>query len=94
VGQEVVSRMQHRGTARTRLVPVTYPDGAPAEPGSEVIAGDKILGRTGSVAGGRGLAMIRLDRAQDALAAGQPILAAGHRVVLAKPDWARFEFPA
>ena len=27
VGQEVVSRMQHRGTARTRIVPVISRDG-------------------------------------------------------------------
>ena len=33
VGQEVVSRMQHRGTARTRVVPVGYADGA-AAPGA------------------------------------------------------------
>ena len=33
VGQEVVSRMQHRGTARTRTVRITL-DGAPPEAGS------------------------------------------------------------
>ena len=29
VGQEVVSRMEHRGTARTRVVPVAYDGAAP-----------------------------------------------------------------
>ena len=29
VGQEVVSRMEHRGTARTRAVPVRYDGAAP-----------------------------------------------------------------
>jgi len=94
VGQEVVSRMQHRGTARTRIVPVTYPEGEAGEPGAEVTAGEKTLGTVGSISGGRGLAMIRLDRAQDALKAGEPILAGGRPVSLAKPDWVRFEFPA
>jgi tRNA-modifying protein YgfZ len=94
VGQEVVSRMQHRGTARTRIVPVAYPDGAAVGPGENVTAGEKTLGTTGSVAGARGLVMIRLDWARDALAAGEPILAGGHPVRLAKPDWIRFEFPA
>jgi folate-binding protein YgfZ len=94
VGQEVVSRMQHRGTARTRIVPVAYPDGAAVAPGEDVTAGEKTLGKTGSVAGGHGLVMIRLDRARDALSAGEPILAGGHPVRLAKPDWIRFEFPA
>src|SRR3984885_1377254 len=40
VGQEVVSRMQHRGTARTRMVRVLL-DGPSPEPGAAVLAGDK-----------------------------------------------------
>src|ERR1700744_4711987 len=37
VGEEVVSRMQHRGTARTRTVKILL-DGAPPEAGSAVLA--------------------------------------------------------
>src|SRR6266540_1851921 len=40
VGQEVVSRMQHRGTARTRSVKVLL-DGPSPEAGTTVLAGDK-----------------------------------------------------
>ena len=40
VGQEVVSRMQHRGTTRTRIVGAQY-DGAAPEPGVAVMAGEK-----------------------------------------------------
>lgn len=94
IGQEVVSRMQHRGTARTRLVPATYEGGFAAEAGVDVVAGEKVLGKTGTGAEGRGLLMIRLDRAGDALAAGQTIRAGGIPVTLVKPDWARFDFPA
>ena len=43
VGQEVVSRMQHRGTARTRSVRVTLEDFSP-EPGTTILAGDKPVG--------------------------------------------------
>jgi folate-binding protein YgfZ len=93
VGQEVVSRMQHRGTARTRIVPVTYLDGFAAEAGADVTAGDKGLGKTGSGAEGRGLVMIRLDRADDALKAGETILAGGLPVQFRKPDWIGFAFP-
>ncbi len=93
VGQEVVSRMQHRGTARTRLVPAIYPGGAVPEAGVDVTAGDRALGKTGTAAQGRGLLMIRLDRAADALAAGTEIAAGGVPATLAKPDWARFAFP-
>ena len=53
VGQEVVSRMQHRGTARTRIVRVMLDDFSP-ETGVAVLAGDKPVGTMGSTAGGNG----------------------------------------
>jgi folate-binding protein YgfZ len=93
VGQEVVSRMQHRGTARTRIVPAIYEGGFAAEIGVEVVAGDKTLGKTGTGAEGRGLLMIRLDRAADALSAGETIRAGGIPVRLEKPAWIDFPFP-
>jgi folate-binding protein YgfZ len=92
VGQEVVSRIEHRASARTRVVPVAY-DGPPPEIGVAVLAGDKTLGTMGSAAHGRGLAMLRLDRVEDALAAGMPLLAGGIPLRLVKPNWARFAFP-
>lgn len=91
VGQEVVSRMQHRGTARKRFVPVAM-EGT-AEPGNEVRAGDSTLGIMGSSADGHGLALIRLDRLGEALSAGEPIEAGEARLTPRKPDWARFEWP-
>ena len=92
VGQEVVSRMEHRGTARNRVVPVTYQGFAP-EAGTPMSAGEKAVGTFGSAAHGRGLAMLRLDRVADALAAGHPLTAGGVAMRLAKPSWARFVFP-
>jgi len=92
VGQEVVSRMEHRGNARTRIVPVAY-DGFAPEPGAAVTAAGKPVGTFGSSAGGRALAMLRLDRAADAAAAGHPLLAGAVTLRLVKPDWARFPFP-
>jgi folate-binding protein YgfZ len=92
VGQEVVSRIEHRGTARTRVVPVSY-DGFAPEAGTPVSAGSKTLGTLGSTAQGRGLAMLRLDRAAEALAAGQALVAGGIEMRLVKPDWAQFAFP-
>ncbi|WP_201861073.1 CAF17-like 4Fe-4S cluster assembly/insertion protein YgfZ [Microvirga soli] len=93
VGQEVVSRMQHRGTARTRIVPGVYEGGFAADLGVEVTAGEKLLGKTGTSAEGRGLLMIRLDRADDALKTGETIRAGGIPVRLEKPSWIRFAFP-
>jgi len=85
VGQEVVSRMQHRGTARTRTVRVTL-DGAPPEAGSPVLAGDKPVGTMGSTSGQNGLALIRTDRVTDALDAGLALTAGGLGIRLADPD--------
>ncbi len=94
VGQEVVSRMQHRGTARTRIVPAVYEGGFAAEAGVDVTAGEKTLGKVGTGAQGRGLLMIRLDRASDAIAAGETIRAGGIPVELEKPAWITFDFPS
>jgi folate-binding protein YgfZ len=85
VGQEVVSRMQHRGTARTRTVRVML-DGPSPEPGAAVLAGDKPVGTMGSAAGSHGLALIRIDRAADALQAGVPLTAGGLALRLAEPS--------
>ncbi|MGA9091996.1 MAG: folate-binding protein [Bradyrhizobium sp.] len=85
VGQEVVSRMQHRGTARTRTVRILL-DGPAPEPGAVVLAGDKPVGTMGSAAGHHGLALIRIDRAADALAAGTPLTSGGLAIRFAEPD--------
>jgi hypothetical protein len=84
VGQEVVSRMQHRGTARTRTLRIVL-DGAPPEAGSPVLAGDKPVGTMGSSADGKGLALIRTDRAIDALDAGTPLTSGGLSIRIADP---------
>jgi folate-binding Fe-S cluster repair protein YgfZ len=71
---------------------VTYDEFAP-EAGTPVRVGEKNVGTLGSTARGRGLAMLRLDRVADALAGGQPLVAGGIEIRLAKPAWARFVFP-
>ena len=90
VGQEVVSRIEHRGIARTRAVALRYDGAAPAS-GAPITAGERQVGTMGSAARGRGIALVRLDRVaeaeQTALAAG------GIPIRLIKPDWARFSFP-
>jgi hypothetical protein len=48
-------------------------------------AGGRVIGKAGSGAGGIGLAMIRLDKFDDALAAGEPVLAGGLAVSADKP---------
>ena len=91
VGQEVVSRIEHRGIARTRAVALRYDGAAPAS-GAPITAGERQVGTMGSAARGRGIALIRLDRVaeaeQSALAAG------GISIRLVKPEWARFSLPS
>jgi folate-binding protein YgfZ len=91
VGQEVVSRMQHRGTARRRVMIVSG-DTLPVS-GTDVAANGRALGTLGATAGGKALAILRIDRVKDALDAGTPIEAGGVAVSVAIPSWATFTYP-
>lgn len=84
VGQEVVSRMEHRGTARTRILRVIGEPVLP-EPGTAIEAGGKQVGTMGSQVAGRGLAMLRVDRVADARDAGHE-LRAGNLPLHVDPD--------
>jgi folate-binding protein YgfZ len=92
VGQEVVSRVEHRSSARSRIVPIAYDEFAPSS-GLPVMAGEKEVGTLGSTAKGRGLALLRLDRVADALAAGTPLTCGNMPIRLVKPEWMKFAWP-
>jgi tRNA-modifying protein YgfZ len=92
VGQEVVSRVEHRASARSRVVPIVYDEFAPST-GLPVMAGEKQVGTLGSTAKGRGLALMRLDRVEDALATKTVLEAGGVAVRAVKPSWAKFDWP-
>ncbi len=89
VGQEVVSRMQHRGTARTRVLAVSAKQQLP-QGGADILADGSAAGRLGSVASERGVALARLDRVKEALAKGHAFTAHGVPVELAAPAWANY----
>ncbi len=93
VGQEVVSRMQHRGTARRRVAQVTAQAALPAT-GTEITAGGKPVGALGSVSGTQALAIVRLDRVGDAVANGVRLLADEVPVAITLPEWTGLTFPA
>lgn len=96
VGQEVVSRMQHRGTARRRVVIVTSETDLPqaAADGTciSILAGEKTVGSLGSASGNIGLAMVRTDRVADALADNIPLAAGDTPVTLKLPVWSGLSF--
>ena len=79
VGQEVVSRMQHRGALRKRVVGVELGGVAPP-PGTPVIDGELPVGTLGAASGSQALALMRLDRVDEARAAGRKLTAAGVEV--------------
>ncbi|NJO23482.1 MAG: folate-binding protein YgfZ [Sphingomonadales bacterium] len=97
VGQEVVSRMQHRGTARKRFAIVEGNAMLPPAK-TEVTAGAEsaraVVGVMGSHAGTSGLALVRLDRAAEALAKGQTIMVGDVEVTLRVPSWAPYTLSA
>ena len=83
VGQEVVSRMKHRGSARKRVARVKVAAAAPA-PGTPVLDGELAVGTLGSSSGREALALLRLDRVEEANAAGRALSAGGVGVALAE----------
>lgn len=85
VGQEVVSRMKHRGTARRRPVIVS---GIVAPASSVVSAGGRDAGTIGQVVNGMAVAIIRLDRITDL----QAVTIDGQNADLSLPVWATYQF--
>lgn len=85
VGQEVVSRMKHRGTARRRPVIVS---GIDAGSGFDVVASGRVAGALGQVLDGRAVAVLRLDRITDVTA----VTVDGKPVTVELPPWANYAF--
>ena len=74
VGQEVVARMQHKTVVRKRVVKVAADAALPADH-PDITAGPATIGRLGSVDGTHGLALLRPDRAIEAIDRGEPVRA-------------------
>jgi folate-binding protein YgfZ len=96
VGQEVVSRMHHRGSARKRFVQIESSDALP-EKGTDITAGGKSIGALGSSAltddGALGLALLRLDKVAQAKDNGTPLQCGDAEILVKLPDWASFSLP-
>ncbi|MEM5580856.1 folate-binding protein YgfZ [Roseibium sp. AS2] len=96
VGQEVVSRVHHRGTARKRFVQVEGAAALPAK-GTDITAGGKSVGVLGSSAPGgdtfAGLALVRLDKVALAKENGTLLDCGGVEIQVRLPDWAGFSWP-
>lgn len=92
VGQEVVSRMQHHATARRRVVIVTGEAPLPLT-GASISVNGRSIGALGTVRDKAALAIVRVDKAGEAIAKGDTILAGDVPVTLTLPGWTGLSFP-
>ena len=92
VGQEVVSRMQHRGTARKRIIQVHGSSNLPPA-GTAISSNGSPVGVLGSVAEQDGLALLRLDRVVAAQAKNTPLVCDGVFIETRLPEWVQFNWP-
>lgn len=91
VGQEVASRMKRRGKIRKRTARIS---GAGVATGLPVMAGAEIGTVTSAAPGGEGLALIRLDRFQKAMAEGAALTCNDQPATLHVPVWLDAELAA
>ncbi|MEO0637114.1 MAG: folate-binding protein [Pseudomonadota bacterium] len=88
VGQEVVSRVEHRSKARKRFVKIAANDDLPAK-GADIVVAGKTVGTMGSSNGQIGLALVRLDKLPGADVEVDSVLA-----TLSTPKFASFTIGA
>lgn len=92
IGQEVVSRMQHRGTARRRAMVASSTSNLP-EKGTALTVSAREIGNLGEICGNQAIAFVRIDRVQDALDSQTPIMAGDVEVSLTIPPTAKYTMP-
>ncbi|MBL8551899.1 MAG: folate-binding protein YgfZ [Hyphomonadaceae bacterium] len=85
VGQENVSRMKRRATTRKKFCRLAVED-APGK-GTPVLAGEVEVGDIRAAADGRGIGLLRLDRALEAAAQGRALSVGGAPARLDPPEW-------
>ncbi len=84
VGQELTARTKYRGNVRRKLYPVVFE--GPAEPGAEVLLGEKPAGEVRSVVGGRGIALLRIEDVEQARDRGTPLKAGTAILQVGSPE--------
>ncbi len=89
VGQELTARTKFRGRVRRRLFGVTCDGDLPAA-GAPITAGGAEIGELRSARDGRGIALIRTDRLEEAGGDDAEVMAGDMRVTPVKPEWASF----
>lgn len=93
MGQELTARTKYRGLVKRRLLPIRIAGPLPA-PGTEITLDGQEAGEVRSVVPdgpdhATGLAMIRLNRLDEAFKAGLPLMAGEATVIASPPAWAK-----
>ncbi|KAE9517511.1 putative global regulator [Candidatus Liberibacter asiaticus] len=86
IGQEVVSRIQHRNIIRKRAMIITGTDDLPPS-GSPILTDDIEIGTLGVVVGKKALAIARIDKVDHAIKKGMALTVHGVRVKASFPHW-------
>ena len=86
MGQELTARTKYRGLVKKRLLPVDI-DGEAPEAGSQILLDGKDAGEMRSAANGRGLALLRLEKFEQALRDGGELRSGNATLRPRKPDW-------
>lgn len=86
IGQELTARMKHRALVKKRLLPVRIAGPTPA-PGCPVTFQGKTIGEMRSARDTIGLALLRLDEADEAIAQGAALQAGDAKLTPIKPGW-------
>lgn len=84
VGQEVVARVHHRKSAKKRILKFHF-EGDPPAYGAEISAGGPPIGQVSSISGSEGLAMLRIDRLEEAQTAGAVVKAGETPIAVTPP---------
>jgi folate-binding protein YgfZ len=88
MGQELTARTRYRGLVKRRLVPVAI-DGAAPAPGTRITRNGAEAGELRSVAGGMGMALLRIDAL-----GGDPLACGPARLIPRLPRWFALPGPA
>lgn len=87
VGQEVTARSKYRAQLKKSLYQVSAVSGTLPPAGTEIRAGEVVVGEMCSSAGSKGLALLRMAELQQAMDAGSKLIAGDVAITAQWPQW-------
>lgn len=87
VGQEVTARTKYRGQVKKALYQVSALSGTLPAAGTEIRAGEVVVGEMHSSIGGKGLALLRMAELDEAIKSGIKLVASDAVLTAQLPQW-------